>query len=520
MANELGYGIARVNVAIDDLSFTPASGNKGIVAVMGPTERGVVGVNGIKLIRSWAQFRREFGGEMASSYFPTYCKRALQAGATLLVCRIGHYSDITDVGTLAGTKATATLTVSADSAVFTAKSEGTWGNSVTVAVTAAASGTANKVDITVTLTGYPEMTQTVRDVSENPGATEKATLNATLTLVEVGTVTNLIPVGSVTLATGAAPETGLVDGDYTGNQAAQTGIYVFDGYSNFSWISFPSSTSSVVEVVLKNYVEARKDCRAILTTPTGITGSEAKAFRNKTGAYAGGTKLDSMWVSLFYGDIKELSGLTGAEQSISAIGDVIGALSRNAQVNNVWNAVANKERGAINNTLGVVYNLLTPGRVDEANEVAASHINPVVDHSNLGTVIWGNRTLQTANTLLKFGHVADLCVEMIRQIKPVAEKYQFEPNAPDTWRKLYKEVDGYLSTLKDGGAFEDYVYEGDQNADVVAQVTYNTVEDVQNGIYKFRVFIKPYPTAEYIGLSITVTNLDVDFSVITNQPAI
>lgn len=74
---------------------TPANG---VSYVAGPTLRGPF-ADPASLINSWAGFVREFGG-LDGGDFTLQCKRALDNGARLRVCRVGHYTDITIASTL------------------------------------------------------------------------------------------------------------------------------------------------------------------------------------------------------------------------------------------------------------------------------------------------------------------------------------------------------------------------------------------------------------------------------------
>ncbi len=102
-------GTPGVRTTITDLSVIVANSLKGIICVQGPTKRGEEGKE--VLITSWTEFRREFGSLTDEDKFPLYCKHALDNGAKLRVTRAHHYTDIDDLSTVDGTKATGTKDV-------------------------------------------------------------------------------------------------------------------------------------------------------------------------------------------------------------------------------------------------------------------------------------------------------------------------------------------------------------------------------------------------------------------------
>jgi hypothetical protein len=71
----------------------------GVSYVAGITERGPFG-DPKEIITNWTQYVKLFGGLISNSDFPLLCKRALDAGASLRVNRVGHYTDTADKSTL------------------------------------------------------------------------------------------------------------------------------------------------------------------------------------------------------------------------------------------------------------------------------------------------------------------------------------------------------------------------------------------------------------------------------------
>lgn len=102
MGNLTGTPGARTTIT--DLSIIVANQLKGIWCVQGKTQRGVPGVE--YLLGNWNEFLQSLGGFLDDDDFPMLCKNALDNGAVLRVTPAIHYTDITDIATADGTKAT------------------------------------------------------------------------------------------------------------------------------------------------------------------------------------------------------------------------------------------------------------------------------------------------------------------------------------------------------------------------------------------------------------------------------
>jgi phage tail sheath protein FI len=462
-----------------------------------------------------AEYSRYFGGLTSYSLFPLYCQRALQAGSTLLISRVAHYTDLTDKSTVVGNKATTTVTVGADVITIVAASIGSWGNGLEISIVAAANGVADEVDITVVLASYPELGQTLTNVALTPTADQLEVINAKLRLVDLTAPTGSLPLtAAVSLAGGAEDYTGVVAADYVGNVSTYLGIHAFDGSKEPTKIAVPENYDSAVEQALLAYVKSRGDMLAVLRMPNNINGLEAVDFRNKTGAYAGGIVVDDWRAFYVYGDIKVIDPRTDTQRDINVVGDLLGIFSSRDNNDFPWLSAAGSRRGKITNNLGVVYNMGVAARQDEANSVVNMGINPVIDHDTFGPVFWGNRTTQRTSTLLKYLNVAELLIYISRGLKPLAQEELFEPNDVQTWKTIYRKVDAFMQTVQDNRGVYSFEYQGDQGVDDVSEAQFNTSETIAQGQYRFRLFVAPINALEYVGMEAIVTNAGVSFELI------
>ena len=506
-------GTAKIDISIQDLSVVRNTGVKGVIAVCGPTERGPI--NSPVLIGSWQQFRKTFGGLLTTSDFPLYCRRALEQGAKLLIVRLGHYTDIADAGTLVGVKATATLTDTTHNIVFKASDIGVWGNSLSVKVAAASNLVAGEMDLTVSLTGYPELTYTVKNIKRALTTLEKDRFNSLSPLVKIDTfagTTTTTP--TLTFTSGAQDVSAIVNADYIGSSVSGTGIRAFDNSTNATKICIPHLAIPAIDAALVTYVESRKDMIALLRTPVGLNSAGILDYRNATGSYSG-TAVSSWKAFMFTGGVKISHPDTGLEIQISEISDVMALFTKKDNSDGEWFTAAGPKRGVIGNVLGVVYNLASASLQSEADQIDENGINPVIAHPNFGVVLWGNSTLQKSNTLLKHANIAELMIYLTRELKPLTESELFDPNDIDTWKAVYRRVAPLMDSLVEKRAIWKYLYQGDQNIDDVSQAEINEPSNIDAGAYYFNLFISPKVGMKYLGVRVMLTNSGVDFESLT-----
>ena len=508
-------GLARTETEVQDLSFLISGGTRGIIGVQGVTEFGEP--QKPRLVGSWIEYQRYFGGLLSGSLFPLLCKRALDKGAKLYVSRAAHYSVIADNTTIEGVKASGSIVLGVTgTSVWTAKNIGEGGNKITVAIT---TGDTGKVNIKVTVkgfTGEADLTHEEKAFPNTPTAQQKIDLNNKLKFVQLGAITTLIAPGSITLAGGSQSIAAIVATDYIGNQAARNGLYAFDGVAEISKIAVPEKALPEIDAAISTYVTMRGDLMGLVRTPVGLDGATVVNYRKGTGIYAHAA-IDNWRVRMFTGGLIVKDPLSKNNIEIPELGDVIGLLSKRDNIAYPWYSESGARRGKIADAIDVVYNFGTSGRQTEGGNIVDNGVTPVINHESFGVVAWGNRTLQLEDTLLKKAEVAELLLFIIKGLKPLVQVELFEPNDINTWKSIYRKVKPFMANIAtnrgvNGEEGEGWVFEGDQNIDSISEIQVNTPQNIDLGFYVFNLMVKPITALEYIGIKVSVHNSGVDFS--------
>lgn len=518
---DLGKGAPFTSGEVVDYSSIATGTLIGLAILLGITERGEPGKP--QLVRSESDYKKYFGGEIAGTQFPFIVMSALRNGGRYYVIPVAHYEDIEDVSTIDGTAATATLssTISTvlNSAVFTASSIGTWANDkLKVTVAAAASGNVDLRDIKIELAGYPDLTQTISDVAKNPTVEQKNSFNRLSRFVKLGTVTVSIPEGTVSLIGGARTVANIVDTDYIGSAVSKTGIYSADTIKDAVRISAPELASGAFDKALADYIDMRKDMLGVVRTPLGLDGPTAIEYREGTGSYSH-TPVDSWRMTMFTGGLISVNS-NGNDVSHSELAHLLVNFA-NKDVNKSANfSAAGLQRGIIKNVKGVVKDFGTPSNKTEYDLMYPKGINAVIEDydEQLGHIVRidGNRTLWKKAQLVQKLNIAEYLIWLYRMINQKVKWQQYEPNDPQMWSYLYSEIKPILNKSIEMRAISSWAYQGDQFAQNKEDATFNALDDLDNGIYKFRPMVKPIGATEWIGYEIGVTNSSVNFETIIN----
>jgi phage tail sheath protein FI len=507
--NEL-TGAPKTVINVSDQSLIIDTPVGGIICVQGVTRRGKPGEP--EFVGNTAQFRRKFGGYHPISNDPLYFMRLLDAGVKLWISRVSHYADVTDKGSAAGTKATGTLTVSGSVVVINAEAPGDGYNGTTIQIKAADSGNTANVDLIIKLPDS-DIELRIYDVKKAMTVDEIDLLNKTLPGVNIASITTAIPVGTVTLAGGVEDITAIDEDDYIGDTVGKTGWFSFGKVKDAFRIANISKPVPAVDAALSAYVASRKDMRFHTAPPVTATAEGIEDYRLGTGAYSH-TPIDNWMGNLIAGGI-EINHPTDSKKKVNVPGivDALPLIARKDVQFGPWFSAGGTTRGLSkmpNN--GVIYNLADPDNAADFDRIYGLGVNAMVDDESYGTMYFGNRSLsRNKQSLLSKDNVADLVVYVVRGLKPLVKPGLFEPNDPQTWKRIYRNVRPFIETLETGRAIRpgegsSWFWIGDQDKDRAEEAAFNTQTDLQAGKYVARFMFVPIGAIEFIGIDVTVTD--------------
>ena len=300
----------------------------------------------------------------------------------------------------------------------------------------------------------------------------------------------------------------ITDNDYIGDDSSLLGFNAFDNYDDSRVLSTLGYFDEEVALGGADYADTRKDLVFVQHLDNAAnTADLLVADREATG-------IDTSYATFIAGGLVDLHPITSFEEEIAEVGDYIAAICNTEKKHGYWRAIEGEETGLIANVLGVVNNFGSAGRYTDANLLSNRGINLAVVRSGK-KMFWHNCTALKTNSDLQNLNVRFFLIGLKKTLKPFLERFIGQGNEPTNWMKIYLKVKPELEDLVKVRALHKngWRYEGDQFARDSTQYVINLPDDVQQGKYKARIFLKIVAALQEIEFDLIITPLGVDFEV-------
>ena len=158
----------------------------------------------------------------------------------------------------------------------------------------------------------------------------------------------------------------------------------------------------------------------------------------------------------------------------------------NDKVSAEWFAPAGLNRGGLTTVIQPQRRLT----VSQRDSLYSNKVNPIAIFPGQGTVIYGQKTLQTKATALDRVNVRRLLIALKRYIGQVAETLLFEQNTQTTRNNFLNKVNPYMQYVQQKQGL--YAFR------VVMDDTNNTADVIDRNQLVGQIYLQPTKTAEYI----------------------
>ena len=209
--------------------------------------------------------------------------------------------------------------------------------------------------------------------------------------------------------------------------------------------------------------------------------------------------LDNNYTATYFPDVVIEDEINMRKVKVPASIAALSALGFNDRISFPWFAPAGFNRGALDFVSSADVGL----RTDDINTLYDARINPIASFPREGFVIFGQKTLQQAQSALDRVNVRRLNIEIKRLVIDVARKLVFEQNNNATRSRFKSQVIPKLAIIQANSGIDNFK--------VVMDETNNTKEDEianrLNGIIAFT----PVRAVEFIQVDFIITNSGVSF---------
>ena len=255
---------------------------------------------------------------------------------------------------------------------------------------------------------------------------------------------------------------------------------------------------------LISMAESRKDCmiflspeKADVVNNAGDEAADTVTYRDTltSTSYA---VLDGNWKYQYdkYNDVYRWVPLNG---------DVAGLCARTDQERDPWFSPGGLNRGIIKNIIKLAYN---PTKTDR-DTLYVKGINPIVTFQGEGTVLFGDKTLQSKPSAFDRINVRRLFIVLEKAIARAARFSLFEFNDQFTRAQFVALVEPFLRDVQGRRGITDFR--------VVCDETNNTGEVIDRNEFVGDIYIKPARSINFIQLNFVAVRTGVSFDEVVGK---
>ena len=209
--------------------------------------------------------------------------------------------------------------------------------------------------------------------------------------------------------------------------------------------------------------------------------------------------IDNNYVATYFPDVRMNDNINNRVVEVPPSIAALGALGYNDQTDNVWFAPAGFSRGA----LEFVNNVENRLSSNDRDSLYDARINPIATFPRSGYVIFGQKTLQVAQSALDRINVRRMMLDVKRRIVSVAQSLIFEQNNSTTRALFTANAVQQLVIVQAGKGIEKFK--------VVCDESNNTAAEVEQNRMVGQIQLVPTRAVEFIAVDFIITNSGVSF---------
>ena len=261
------------------------------------------------------------------------------------------------------------------------------------------------------------------------------------------------------------------------------------------------NNSNLVESAIDMVENDRADSIYITTTPdyqlfTSVAGDPADIiYPQEAVDNLEGTGIDSNYTATYYPWVLTRDSVNNTQIYLPPTAEVTRNLALTDNIAFPWFAAAGYTRGIVNAIKA--RKKLTQ---EDRDVLYKGRINPIATFSDVGTVIWGNKTLQIRESALDRINVRRLLLQARKLISAVSVRLLFEQNDQKVRQDFLDAVNPILDAIRRDRGLYDF------------RVTVSSDEaDLDRNQMTGKIYIKPTKSLEFIDITFYITPTGASF---------
>jgi hypothetical protein len=237
---------------------------------------------------------------------------------------------------------------------------------------------------------------------------------------------------------------------------SQTGLKAFEDPDNvdINLLCAPGNTDIAVHQEIARICGVM-NAFGVLDIPQGLNAREAVDWHNGSGLYSFRGKIDNYRVGCFWNWITIVDQFTGSQKIVPPSIGVLRAMAQTFDRDKPWFAAAGEFRGLIPEALSVEFNRVSPD-VKDAMYGNGNSVNPIL-LSRGRIMVFGDRTLQRAESKLTAIHSVHLVNHIVRNLSAIGRQFIFDPNDVELLSHLRLAYSDFLDQVRAERGLEDYL---------------------------------------------------------------
>jgi hypothetical protein len=286
----------------------------------------------------------------------------------------------------------------------------------------------------------------------------------------------------------------------------QNGYALFENKEqiDISLVLTGNASTAVQQFVIDNVVTPRADCIALISPPQAAVVNQVGTETTNIQTWLSSLSRSSSFVVADSGWKYQLDKYNNVYRWIPLNGDIAGLCVYTDTVKDPWFSPAGFNRGAIKNCIKLAWNPTKTYR----DTLYAAGVNPVVSFAGQGTVLFGDKTLQSKPSAFDRINVRRLFIALEKSIGTAAKYSLFELNDEFTRGQFIALVTPFLRDIQGRRGITDFK--------VVCDTTNNTPNVIDSNQFVGDIYIKPARSINFIQLNFVAVGTGVEFTTIVN----